>query len=57
MSIAIPAPDEQARIACYLDGKCAEIDALIAANEVSVQKLKEYHQSTIYEAVTGKVEV
>lgn len=57
MSIAIPVPEEQARIAYYLDTKCAEIDALISANEATIKKLKEYRQSIIYEAVTGKIEI
>ena len=52
MAIAIPNPEEQARIAHYLDGKCAEIDALIAAKEKTNALLKERRQSIIYEAVT-----
>lgn len=52
MSIAIPVPEEQARIACYLDTKCEEIDALIAAKEKTNALLKERRQSIIYEAVT-----
>lgn len=52
MSIAIPVPEEQARIACYLDAKCAEIDALIAAKEKTNALLKERRQSIIYEAIT-----
>jgi type I restriction enzyme S subunit len=48
---------EQQEIVAYLDKKCAEIDALISANESTIEKLKEYRQSVIYEAVTGKVEI
>ena len=52
-----PPEDEQERIVMYLDKKCSEIDTLIASNKLSVEKLKEYRQSLIYEAVTGKIEV
>lgn len=38
--------------AVYLDEKCAEIDALIAAKEKTNALLKERRQSMIYEAVT-----
>lgn len=55
----IPILDTQTQvdIVDYLDKKCAEIDALISANESTIEKLKEYRQSVIYEAVTGKVEI
>lgn len=58
-NIVLPSPDinEQTRIADYLDAKCAEIDALIEANEKTIRQLKEYRQSVIFEAVTGKMEV
>lgn len=55
--IPYPAPEVQRQISDYLRGKCAEMDTLISANEATIQKLKEYRQSVIYEAVTGKVEV
>lgn len=50
--IAIPPLDEQMNISKYLDTKCAEIDALIAAKEKTNTLLKERRQSIIYEAVT-----
>ena len=53
----IPPNDEQHRIADYLDCKCAEIDSVLCANEKTIEKLKEYRQSIIYEAVTGKLKV
>ena len=53
----LPSIEEQQLIANYLDEQCAEIDSLIAANESTIEKLKEYRQSVIYEAVTGKVEI
>lgn len=33
------------------------MDELISANEATIKKLKEYRQSIIYEAVTGKIEI
>ena len=48
----IPPMDEQQRIADYLDGKCGEIDALIALQEQMIAQLTDYKQSVITEAVT-----
>lgn len=53
----IPSKEEQKQIADYLDKKCAEINSVISANEKTIEKLKEYRQSVIYEAVTGKTEI
>ena len=50
--IPVVSADEQHAIANYLDVKCAEIDALIAAKEKTNALLKERRQSIIYEAVT-----
>ena len=55
--IAIPSLSEQRIIAEHLDMQCQMIDENCAANNVTIQKLKEYRQSLIYEAVTGKVEI
>lgn len=49
--------EEQIEIAEYLDLKCQEINDLISSNNATIEKLKEYRQSVIYEAVTGKIEV
>lgn len=57
LPVALPPVEEQKQIADYIVARCNEIDGQIAANEVSVTKLKEYRQSIIYEAVTGKIEV
>lgn len=57
ISLTIPPLDEQRRIADYLDEKCAQIDAAIAAKQAIIADLKTYKQSLIYEAVTGKREV
>ncbi len=47
-----PRIDEQIRISNYIESKCANIDALIAAKEKSNALLKEQRQSIIDEAVT-----
>ena len=49
--------EEQKIIVEYLDEKCAAIDRIITINNETIQQLKEYRQSLIYEAVTGKKEV
>lgn len=55
---AIPATmEEQNQIVQHLNAKCSEIDQIISMNEDTIQRLKEYRQSLIYEAVTGKIEV
>lgn len=47
-----PPLSEQKKIADYLDAKCAKIDAFIAKQKTVIEKLKEYKQSVITEAVT-----
>ena len=48
---------EQKNLVEFLDKKCKEIDILVSSNNSTIEKLKEYRQSVIYEAVTGKVEI
>ena len=55
--IPFPSREEQQKVAKYLDERCYEVDELVYVNEASIQKLKEYRQSIIYEAVTGKIEI
>lgn len=52
--LRLPTPPlkTQQRIADYLDGKCGEIDATIAKQKESIEKLKAYKQSLISETVT-----
>ncbi|MCL2637758.1 MAG: restriction endonuclease subunit S [Oscillospiraceae bacterium] len=57
METPVPTPQEQQQIADYLDTKTAAIDTLISDITTQIDKLKEYRQSVISEAVTGKVEV
>ena len=52
-----PPIKEQKEIADYLDGKCAEIDTVIADKKAQLETLAEYKKSLIYEYVTGKKEV
>ncbi len=49
--------EEQAQIANFLDRKTEQIDELIAAEQRKIELLKEYRQSLISEAVTGKIDV
>lgn len=51
-TIILPPLAEQQRIADFLDKKCGEIDALIALQEQMIEKLMDYKQSVITEAVT-----
>ena len=44
--------DEQQKIADYLDKKCGEIDRVVETEKSVIEKLKEYKQSIITEAVT-----
>ena len=49
--------EEQAQIAACLDHKTQQIDELIATEQRKIELLKEYRQSLISEAVTGKIDV
>ncbi len=57
--IIVPYPSmiEQTQIANFLDQKTEQIDELIAAEQQKIQLLKEYRQSLISEAVSGKIDV
>lgn len=57
MTVLIPPKDEQIAIAEHLDGKCNQIDRLIAIKQAKIEKLEQYKRSLIYEYVTGKKEV
>ena len=48
----LPHIAEQQRIADYLDKKCAAVDRLMENQRLQIEKLKEYKQSLITEAVT-----
>ncbi|MGB4511989.1 MAG: restriction endonuclease subunit S [Thermacetogeniaceae bacterium] len=55
--VPVPTVNEQVAIANFLDQKTAEIDDLIFDIYTQIQKLREYRQSLISEAVTGKIDV
>ena len=56
-NIILPSKNEQISIANFLDQKTAEIDSLVSEIQEQIQKLKEYRQALIFEAVTGKIDV
>ena len=53
--VAVPPIDEQKNIIQAIKKKVKEIDALSFDIELQIDKLKEYRQSIISEAVTGKI--
>jgi type I restriction enzyme S subunit len=53
----VPPVERQREIAEYLDHQCTELNSAITTNASVLEKLKEYRQSIIYEAVTGKIEI
>ncbi len=55
--LPIPTDFEQQQIANFLDCKTGQIDELIATEQRKIELLKEYRQSLISEAVTGKIDV
>ena len=55
--ISYPLLSEQTQIANFLDRKTKQIDELISAEQRKIELLKEYRQSLISEAVTGKIDV
>lgn len=57
IDIPIPPIDVQQHIADYLDQKCTESDRIINTNNDMIEKLKEYRQSIVYEAVIGKIDI
>ena len=57
VGIPLPPLSEQKQIVDFLDRKTKQIDELIAAEQRKIELLKEYRQSLISEAVTGKIDV
>jgi type I restriction enzyme S subunit len=55
--IAIPPLEEQKNIVKFLDHKTSQINSLITQIHDEIEKLKEYKQSIIFEAVTGKMKI
>ena len=52
IKLCVPILSEQQAIADYLDKKCGEIDRVVESEKKIIEKLKEYKQSVITEAVT-----
>lgn len=57
VSILLPPPAEQEQICVFLDGKCSNIDWIIAEKQALISDLDSYKRSLIYESVTGKRKV
>ena len=57
MMIPIPARSEQEEIVAYLDKMSSKIDVAIEGVGHAIARLREYRQSLINEAVTGKIKV
>ena len=55
--LVFPPVDEQDEIVNFLDRKTKQIDDLIATEQRNIELLKEYRQSLISEAVTGRIDV
>ena len=55
--IPIPTDSEQRKIADFLNNKTQQVDKLVSAEQRKIELLKEYRQSLISEAVTGKIDV
>ena len=55
--ICLPPENEQIQIADFLDHKTKQIDELRSNEEGTIKLLKEYRQSLISQAVTGKIDV
>jgi type I restriction enzyme, S subunit len=55
--IIIPPLNEQEKIGKFLDIKNTQIDSFITKTKLQIKNLKEYNQSLISSAVTGKIDV
>ena len=56
-SILLPPKEIQQNIVSYLDEKCSSIDSAIGKAKREIELLREFKQSVITEAVTGKIKV
>ena|SRR5690625_1741324 len=57
IKIPLPSLQEQKKIANSIENIHEEIDLLIKKINIQISKLKEYRESLIYEAVTGKIDL
>ena len=53
----IPTEKEQKEIVVYLDNLCSKLNKKLEIIKKQIELLKEYKQTIIYEAVTGKMEI
>lgn len=53
----IPPIEEQREIIKFIENEFKEFDTILTQSEFQIEKLKEYRQSVIAEAVTGKIDV
>lgn len=57
LPVLLPPLSEQEEIATYLEEQTTKIDKAIVQKQEQIVKLKEYKQSLINEAVTGKIKI
>ncbi len=57
VTCVVPPLSEQVQVANFLDRNTKQIDELITTEQRKIELLKEYRQSLISEAVTGKIDV
>nr|WP_241740702.1 restriction endonuclease subunit S [Lysinibacillus sphaericus] len=57
IKIPLPSFEEIQQITDYLKDRSTEIEKIKVNTLIQIEKLKEYRQSLIYEAVTGKIDV
>ena len=57
VTCVVPSFSEQVQIVNFLDRKTKQIDELVSEEQRKIELLKEYRQSLISEAVTGKIDV
>lgn len=57
LKVPLPSVEEQNKIINYIEEASMEILVLISIIQKQIQKLKQYRQALIYEAVTGKIDV
>jgi len=57
MKLPQPPIHEQEEIAAFLDKKTVQVDSLITDINAQIEKLKQYRQIVIHDAVTGKIKV
>lgn len=57
LPVLLPPIDEQKEISLFLNEQTEKIDFIIENEHQKIELLKEYRQSLISEAVTGKIDV